>query len=65
MTQPTRQQVRTMYCQACGATLGHPCVEYRNNGKHDKYIGHTRESNHRTRIEEYSQSETEVKRGGI
>lgn len=51
----TRQQVRSMYCRACGAEPGHPCVEYRNHGKHGKYLGHTRAANHKERIQEYSE----------
>lgn len=51
--QPTRENVRTAYCPACGANPGHPCTEYRDTGQHGKHKGAVREKNHARRIAAY------------
>jgi hypothetical protein len=47
--QPTRAEVRTVGCPICGASPGHPCVEYRTTGHYGKHLGHVREANHAER----------------
>lgn len=52
--QPSRADVRAVGCPTCGASPGHPCVEYRTTGHYGKHLGHVREANHAERIARFS-----------